>query len=239
MKKKNQDTHLYTLIVRPDNSYKVLFDLKEKVSGNIISDDEWDFPKKEIDDPEDKKPSNWVDIKTIPDPNDHKPEGHDNIPAQIPDPDAKMPEDWDENEDGVWEQPKIDNPEYKGPWKQKTIPNPEYKGEWKAKQIPNKDFKEDVYAYDDIGVVGYELWVVNSGSLFDNIYIGDSITEAEEYAKETFTATIEKEKAMKKEQDDKKKAEEDAKKPDDHDHDDHDHDHDHGHDDVYGEADEL
>lgn len=31
----------------------------------------------------------------------------------IPDPDAKKPEDWDEEMDGEWEPPVIQNPEYK------------------------------------------------------------------------------------------------------------------------------
>ena len=34
-------------------------------------------------------------------------------PEYIPDPDAKMPEDWDEDTDGEWEPPMIPNPEYK------------------------------------------------------------------------------------------------------------------------------
>merc|ERR1712118_500978 len=51
----------------------------------------------------------------------------------------------------------------------KRIDNPAYKGVWKAKQIPNEKFVENVYSYDDIGSVGFELWTVNSGSIFDNI----------------------------------------------------------------------
>ena len=31
----------------------------------------------------------------------------------IPDPDAKKPEDWDEEMDGEWEPPMISNPDYK------------------------------------------------------------------------------------------------------------------------------
>lgn len=34
-------------------------------------------------------------------------------PENIPDPDAKKPEDWDEDMDGEWEPPMIPNPEYK------------------------------------------------------------------------------------------------------------------------------
>lgn len=45
----------------------------------------------------------------------------------IPDPDAKKPEDWDDEMDGEWEPPMIDNPDYKGEWKPKQIDNPDYK----------------------------------------------------------------------------------------------------------------
>lgn len=34
-------------------------------------------------------------------------------PENIPDPDAKKPDDWDEEMDGEWEPPMIPNPEYK------------------------------------------------------------------------------------------------------------------------------
>lgn len=33
-------------------------------------------------------------------------------PENIPDPDAKIPEDWDVDMDGEWEPPMIPNPEY-------------------------------------------------------------------------------------------------------------------------------
>lgn len=33
-------------------------------------------------------------------------------PETIPDPDAKKPDDWDEDMDGEWEPPMITNPDY-------------------------------------------------------------------------------------------------------------------------------
>lgn len=83
---------------------------------------------REIKDPEQSKPEDWVDEKKIPDPEDTKPEGYDDIPKDIPDPDATKPDDWDDDEDGEWEPTLIRNPEYKGPWKPKMISNPDYKG---------------------------------------------------------------------------------------------------------------
>ena len=78
---KNEFTHLYTLHVKPDGTYEVFFDLESKAKGNLV--DDWDFPKKTIDDPDDKKPDDWVDETEIDDPADKKPEGYDDIPAQV------------------------------------------------------------------------------------------------------------------------------------------------------------
>ena len=101
-----QLSHLYTLIIRPDNTFEVFIDNKSVRSGKL--DDEFDFlPAKEIKDPAQSKPKDWVDEKRIPDPDDVKPEGYDDIPAEIADPDATKPEDWDDEEDGEWEPPLI------------------------------------------------------------------------------------------------------------------------------------
>merc|ERR1712054_330133 len=88
-------THLYTLIVKPDNTYEVQIDLKEVASGSLL--DDWDFLEpKEIKDPALSKPSDWVDEKKIDDPEDKKPDGWDDIPKQVSDPEASKPEDWDD-----------------------------------------------------------------------------------------------------------------------------------------------
>merc|ERR1719258_258253 len=79
-----------------------------------------------IDDPSDSKPSDWVDE------------------AMIDDPEDKKPDNWDDDEDGEWEPPKIDNPDYKGDWYAKRIENP--------------------------------------GSIFDNIFVTDSLDKAWEHA---------------------------------------------------------
>lgn len=127
-------THIYTAIIKPDNTYEVLADGETMESGSLYED--WDFiPPKEIDDPNDKKPEDWVDEKEIADPEDKKPEDWDKEPKFIADPEAQKPEDWDDEEDGQWEAPKIPNPEFKGEWVPKMIPNPAYKGEWAPKKI--------------------------------------------------------------------------------------------------------
>jgi len=190
---KNEYTHLYTFIIEPDGTYSVLFDEKEKASGKIEED--WAFPKKEIKDPSESKPEDWVDEKKIPDPAAVKPEGYDDIPAEIPDPEAEKPDDWDDEDDGEWEPPMIDNPDYKGPWNAPMIENPDYKGEWEHPMIANPEYKPSSYAkYSSLKYVGFELWTVNAGSIFDNILVTDDKDYAKKMAAETFQKIVEGEK---------------------------------------------
>jgi calreticulin len=66
-------THLYTLIIRPDNTYEVKIDNEKVESGELEAD--WDFlPAKQIKDPDAKKPEDWDDRAKIDDPEDKKPE---------------------------------------------------------------------------------------------------------------------------------------------------------------------
>lgn len=192
-------THLYTLVVRPDNTFEVFVDNKSVRSGKL--EDEFKFlDEKEIKDPNESKPADWVETKMIPDPTDVKPEGYDDISAEIPDPDASKPEDWDDEDDGEWEPPMVDNPDYKGPWSPKMIDNPDYKGEWVHPIIPNPDYVYDDKMYavcpDGCTHVGFELWQVKSGTIFDDIMITDSLEEAQKFAEETFFAKKEGEKEM-------------------------------------------
>merc|ERR1711862_276043 len=184
----NQLSHLYTLIIKPDNTFEVKVDNKSVKSGPL--EDFFPFLEpKEIKDPALSKPEDWVDQEQIPDPEDVKPEGYDDIPAEIPDPDAEKPEDWDDEDDGEWEAPTIDNPDYNGPWSPKMIANPEYKGPWKHPMIPNPDYKPDDKIYtvcaDGCTHIGFELWQVKSGTIIDDIIITDSIEEAQKFAEET------------------------------------------------------
>jgi len=172
----DETTHLYTLIVNPDQTYEVRIDDAKVESGNLA--DDWDFlPPKEINDPSKSKPADWVDLKEIDDPEDTKPADWDVEPEFITDPKATKPEDWDDDMDGDWEAPQISNPKYKGQWKPKKIKNPEYKGEWIHPKIANPDYVHDdsIYAYSDIGAIGFDLWQVKSGTVFDNVLITDDL----------------------------------------------------------------
>jgi calreticulin len=206
-------THVYTLIVRPDNTYEVRIDGK-KVESGAMSDD-WDFlPPKQIQDPAASKPADWVDNAKMADPTDTKPAGYDDIPAKIVDPKATKPDDWDEESDGAWEAPTIDNPEYKGAWTPKMIDNPASKGSWVHPMIANPDFQDDatLYKYSDIGAVGFELWQVKAGTVFDNIIVTDSVAEAEALLDATWGKNHEGEKKMMEKIDADKSAKEEAER---------------------------
>ncbi|XP_013996614.1 calreticulin 3b [Salmo salar] len=209
--KDDELTHLYTLILNPNQTYEVKID-NEKVESGTLEED-WDFlPAKTIKDPEAKKPDDWDDRPKMDDAEDAKPEDWD-VAENIPDPDAKKPDDWDEDMDGEWEPPVITNPEYKGEWKPKQIDNPNYKGAWIHPEIDNPEYAADstIYKFDDISVLGLDLWQVKSGTIFDNFLVSDDVKEAEKFGAETWGVTKEPEKKMKQEEDDKKRKEEDEK----------------------------
>lgn len=164
---KDKQPHLYTLIIRPDNTYEIKVDNKMLNSGSLLDD----FvppvnPPLEIEDPDDKQPEDWDDKEKIPDPLAEKPDDWDeDAPAQIvdeedimpegwledeppmiPNPDSVKPDDWDVEMDGEWEAPEIPNPKCAdapgcGPYKQRMKKNPRYKGKWLAPLINNPNYK--------------------------------------------------------------------------------------------------
>ena len=206
-------THVYRLVVKPDNTYKVLIDGETVEKGELEKD--WAFlPPKKIKDPEAKKPSDWDDNPKIDDPTDSKPEDWDQ-PEYIPDPEASKPEDWDDEMDGDWEPPQINNPAYKGEWKPKQIDNPNYKGPWIHPEIDNPEYVPDdkLYLQKDVCAVGIDVWQVKAGTIFDNILIGDDEAEADVIQSEILER-IKLEKKMKEkidEEESKKTASEDKK----------------------------
>lgn len=163
----DKKSHLYTLVLNPDNTFQVFVDQKVVGAGDLLKDMSPPVnPPKEIEDANDVKPSDWDERETIPDETAVKPDDWDeDAPAEIPDPKAEMPEgwleseplfvddfdatqpeDWDEDIDGEWEAPQIDNPACSnapgcGVWEPPTIPNPEFKGKWRAPHISNPAYK--------------------------------------------------------------------------------------------------
>ncbi|KAE8148295.1 Calreticulin family-domain-containing protein [Aspergillus avenaceus] len=163
----NKVTSLYTLIVNPDQTFQILIDGESVKEGNLLEDFNPPVnPEKEIDDPKDKKPSDWVDEAKIADPEATKPEDWDeeapyevvdeeatkpedwleDEPNSIPDPEAEKPEDWDDEEDGDWVPPTVPNPKCNevsgcGAWTAPMKKNPAYKGKWAAPLVDNPAYK--------------------------------------------------------------------------------------------------
>uniref|UniRef100_A0A4W5QN75 Calreticulin n=1 Tax=Hucho hucho TaxID=62062 RepID=A0A4W5QN75_9TELE len=103
--KDDEYTHLYTLILNPDNTYEVKIDNKKVESGSLEED--WDIlPPKKVKDPEAVKPDDWDERERVEDPGDKKPEAS-----------SQTLHNWAR---------KIDNPDYKGKWVHPEIDNPEY-----------------------------------------------------------------------------------------------------------------
>ncbi|OQR72966.1 calreticulin-like [Tropilaelaps mercedesae] len=202
-------THLYTFILRPDQTYEIRIDNEKVESGELEKD--WEFlPSPKIKDPEAKKPEDWDDREEIDDPADTKPDDWD-LPEFISDPEAKRPEDWDEEMDGEWEPPQIANPDFKGEWKPKKIENPDFQGVWVHPMIDNPLYEPDneIYAMKEICHVGVDVWQVKSGSIFDNILITDDPDFAREFGEETWGLTKAEEKRAKEQYDEEERVKKD------------------------------
>merc|ERR1711981_1200678 len=190
--------------------------------GGSLKEDWEILAPKQISDPEDKKPSDWVEDSMMDDPSDKKPDDWvEEAQKRIVDPDAKRPDDWDDEEDGEWEPPMKDNEAYKGEWHAARISNPAYKGIWETRKIANPEYKDDdeVYKYEDFGFIGFDLWQVKGGTIFDNVIITDDKSEADTFAKK-WKELSEVEKTKKKKEEESKKTEDKKKEDEDEDDDD-------------------
>jgi len=133
--------HLYTLIIRPNNTFSILLDNKVIKDGSLFFGFEPPVvPRTQIPDPQDRKPDDWEEIPYIVDPQNQK------------------PQDWDDS---------------KGTWKPSLIPNPKYKGEWKPQLIKNPEFYYDPepYKLQPITAIGFEIWATNKDLSFGKILI--------------------------------------------------------------------
>merc|ERR1712125_164802 len=99
--------------------------------------------------------------------------------------------------------------------------NPAYKGFWEAKKIDNPEYEDDsaVYKFADFGFIGFDLWQVKGGTIFDNVIVCDDKAEADTFAAK-WKALSEVEKEEKKKADDsakdaEKKKEDEADDDDD------------------------
>jgi len=170
-------SHVYTLTIRPDATFSLLVDGDERSSGSLLEQLEPPInPPKDIPDPSDVKPADWVDEAEIADPSDSQPSDWDeremvedadatkpagwldDEPEFTTDPDAVKPSDWNDEEDGEWEAPTVPNPACAaagcGEWRRPQVSNPDYKGPWTAKMVPNPAYKGE-WAQKTIPNPGY------------------------------------------------------------------------------------
>ncbi|XP_051115683.1 calnexin homolog 1-like [Andrographis paniculata] len=148
-------THVYTAVLRPDNELSILVDGEEKKKANILSESEFDpplIPPKTIPDPDDKKPEDWDERPKIPDPEAKKPDDWDeDAPMEIEDEEAVKPEGWLDDEPEEVDDPEATKPEdwddeEDGEWEAPKIDNPKCSeapgcGEWKRPMKRNPAYK--------------------------------------------------------------------------------------------------
>uniref|UniRef100_A0A8C9YJY8 Calmegin n=1 Tax=Sander lucioperca TaxID=283035 RepID=A0A8C9YJY8_SANLU len=156
----DKKTHLYTLVLNPDNSYEMLIDQSSVSRGSLLHDVVPPVnPAKEIDDPNDSKPEDWDEKAKIPDPEATKPDDWDeDAPAKIDDPDALKPEGWLDDE-------------------------PDF-----PRKIDNPDYFEDLQPFRmaPFKAVGLELWSMTSDIYFDNFIITSHKEVADRWASDSW-----------------------------------------------------
>ncbi|GLT72173.1 hypothetical protein SLA2020_441280 [Shorea laevis] len=199
-------SHVYTAILKPDNELSILIDGEEKKKANFLSADDFEpplIPDKTIPDPNDKKPEDWDERAKIPDPNAVKPDDWDEeAPMEIKDEEAVKPEGWLDDEPEEVDDPESIKPEdwddeEDGEWEPPKLIIRNYKGVWKPQQIPNPDYFElEKPDFEPIAAIGIEIWTMQDGVLFDNILIAGDEKVAESYRLTTWKPKfdIEKEK---------------------------------------------
>lgn len=81
---------------------------------------------------------------------------------------------------------------FQGEWKPKQIDNPNYKGPWIHPEIDNPEYTPDpeLYKRDEICAVGFDLWQVKSGTIFDNVLITDDEEVARKFGDEVWKPTL-------------------------------------------------
>ncbi|KAH0992084.1 hypothetical protein GBA52_003567 [Prunus armeniaca] len=148
-------SHVYTAILKPNNEVRILIDGEEKKKANFLSAKDFEpalIPAKTIPDPDDKKPEDWDEQAKIPDPHAVKPDDWDeDAPMEIEDEDAVKPEGWLDDEPEEIDDPEATKPEdwddeEDGVWEPTKTDNPKCSlapgcGEWKKPMKINPAYK--------------------------------------------------------------------------------------------------
>ncbi|KAJ6646378.1 Calnexin, partial [Pseudolycoriella hygida] len=150
---KDKQPHLYQLIVRPDNTYTISVDHKVVNEGSLLTDFTPPVnPPKLIDDVTDIKPADWDEREKISDPDAKRPDDwNEDEPPQIPDISTSKPEGWLDDEETMIPdvnavKPDDWDPEMDGEWEPPLVANPVCEkavgcGLWKAPLISNPNYK--------------------------------------------------------------------------------------------------
>ncbi|XP_031803829.1 calreticulin-3 isoform X1 [Sarcophilus harrisii] len=178
-------THLYTLTLRPDLTYEVKIDTDIIESGNIEED--WNLRLRKLEKSAMKMPKNWEKSQ-----NDKL----SDVPSQdwdkhFLDASANKPSDWNSELDGEWQPSVIQQTKYKHGLKSQNMDNSDYKDVWLHQKIESSGYLQDfeLSEYENIGVIGLELWQVRSGTIFDNFLITDDENYAAEFGLKTWGRT--------------------------------------------------
>lgn len=205
---------LYTLILKNNQDFEIRINGETAVSGNLVTDadamsppieppkeipDEFALSVEEEDTEEDTEEGSEVtEEKSIPEGwNEHE-------EPFITKPGATKPKEWDEEEDGVWEPPMIPNPNCAngcGKWNPTVHDSKKGPEKIQEKKKGEKKLVANPKYYSDptpsnikpIGGLGFELWNMHRDILFDNIYLGHSVKEAEKIGNDTFIPKFEAE----------------------------------------------
>ena len=134
-------THVYTLIVHPNNTYAVLVDNEVRESGDL--EDHWDFlPPRGFATRTPPSPRTGTTARVSRTRRTSSPRAGTTFrrPSRTP---RRRSRRTGTTRTTAVEAPTVPNPEFKGAWRQKTIENPAYKGAWSAPMIPNPEYVAD------------------------------------------------------------------------------------------------
>ena len=164
----NTNTTEYRLVIHPNDRFEIFVDGAPKYFGDLMKDLAPPLsPPREIDDPLDQKPDDWIDDEYVVDETAKKPDDWDeSAPQFIPDPEkltppegwlvdepkfiedpnAVKPVEWDDDIHGTWEPSQVPNPKCErapgcGPYEPPLIVNPQFVGEWEPPMYRNPMYR--------------------------------------------------------------------------------------------------
>ncbi|XP_051025640.1 calreticulin-3 [Acomys russatus] len=172
-------THLYSLTLRPDLSYEVKIDGQSIESGSIEYD--WNLTSLKKMEKTSSEPPDWGQVEGS------EAQGWE---KHFLDAGASKPSDWNSELDGDW----LQKPPYEDGLKAKGID----RDVWLHQKMKPASYltQYDLSEFENIGVIGLELWQVRSGTIFDNFLITDDEEYADRFGKATWGETKGPEKEM-------------------------------------------